>query len=127
MIVVDASAILEVLLRTTDAADWLLDSAETLHAPYLLDVEIAQVIRRYEARGELSAERGQEALTDLMAFPVARYPHDVLLQRVWELRNNLTAYDAMYIALAEVLDAPLVTRDERLASAPGHNAIVRII
>lgn len=127
MIVVDASAILEVLLRTTDAADWLLDSAETLHAPHLLDVEIAQVIRRYEARGELSAERGQEVLTDLMAFPVARYPHDGLLQRMWELRHNLTAYDAVYVALAEALDAPLVTRDERLASAPGHNAIVRIV
>lgn len=127
MIVVDASTILEVLLRTTDAADWLLDSAETLHAPHLLDVEIAQVIRRYEARGELSAERGQEVLTDLMAFPVARYPHDGLLQRMWELRHNLTAYDAVYVALAEALDAPLVTRDERLASAPGHNAIVRIV
>ena len=127
MIVVDASTILEVLLRTTDAADWLLDSGETLHAPHLLDVEIAQVIRRYEARGELSAERGQEVLTDLMAFPVARYPHDGLLQRMWELRHNLTAYDAVYVALAEALDAPLVTRDERLASAPGHNAIVRIV
>lgn len=127
MIVVDASTILEVLLRTTDAADWLLDSGETLHAPHLLDVEIAQVIRRYEARGELSAERGQEVLTDLMAFPVARYPHDFLLQRMWELRNNLTAYDAVYVALAEALDAPLVTRDERLASVPGHNAIVRIV
>ena len=68
MIVVDASAILEVLLRTTDALDWLLDSAESLHAPHLLDVEIAQVVRRYEARGELSAERGEEALTDLARY-----------------------------------------------------------
>lgn len=115
------------LLRTTDAPDWLLDSAESLHAPHLLDVEIAQVVRRYEVRGELSAERGEEALADLMAFPIARYPHDVLLQRVWELRHNLTAYDAVYVALAEALDAPLVTRDERLASAPGNNAMVRII
>jgi len=62
-----------------------------------------------------------------MAFPITHYPHDVLLQRVWELRDNLTAYDAVYVALAEALDAPLVTRDERLASAPGHGATVQII
>jgi predicted nucleic acid-binding protein len=130
MIVVDASAMLEVLLRTPDAhavEERLFDPNETLHAPHLLDVEIAQVIRRYAANGEIDSERGGEALDDLAVFPVHRYPHDVLLPRVWELRNNLTAYDAVYVALAEALEAPLLTRDRRLAGAAGHHATVELV
>ena len=130
MIVVDASAILEVLLRTPDAhavEKRLFDPDETLHAPHLLDVEVAQVVRRYAANGEIDGERGGAALADLAVFPLHRYPHGVLLPRVWELRNNLTAHDAVYVALAEALGAPLLTRDRRLAGAAGHHATVELV
>jgi predicted nucleic acid-binding protein len=130
MIVVDASALLEVLLRTRAALvveKRLLDEHETLHAPHLIDVEVAQVIRRYAANGEIDSRRGSAALDDLAAFSMHRYPHDVLLPRVWELRNNLTAYDAVYVALAEALDATLLTRDRRLAAAAGHRARVELV
>ena len=124
-----ASAMLEVLLGTergTRIEDRLLSRGESLHAPHLLDVEVAQVLRRYAAAGNLTSERGLEALTDLADFPIHRYPHDVLLPRIWELRHNATAYDAAYLALAEVLPAPLVTCDGRLASVPGHSARVEV-
>ena len=129
MIAVDASAILEVLLRTERGArieDRLLSRGDSLHAPHLLDVEVAQVLRRYAAAGYVRSERGLQALTDLGDFPIHRYPHDVLLPRIWELRHNVTAYDAAYLALAEALPAPLVTCDGKLASAPGHAARVEV-
>jgi len=130
VIVIDASALLEALLRTPAAAaveSRLFAPQQTLHAPHLLDVEIAQAVRRYAAAGELDIERGREALADLTDLPLFRYPHDFLLPRVWELRNNLTAYDAVYVALAEALGAPLLTRDRRLAAAPGHHAQVELV
>jgi predicted nucleic acid-binding protein len=130
VIVVDASALLEALLRTPAAAvveRRLFDSRQTLHAPHLLDVEVAQVVRRYAASGEIEPERGCAALADLGDFPLRRYPHGFLLPRVWELRNNLTAYDAVYVALAEALDASLLTRDRRLAAAAGHRARVELV
>jgi predicted nucleic acid-binding protein len=100
---------------------------ETLHAPHFLDVEIAQVVRRYGALGTIDPERGRAASADLADFPVYRYPHDLLLPRIWELRHNLTAYDAAYVALAEALDASLMTRDRRLAAAAGHHARVELV
>jgi predicted nucleic acid-binding protein len=130
LIVVDASALIEVLLRTTAAKaveNLLFAQGETLHAPHLLDVEVMQVIRRYAAKGEIDGERGRAVLTDLSDFPLQRYPHDFLLPRVWALRNNLTAYDAVYVALAEVLDATLLTRDHRLAAAADHHAHVALV
>jgi predicted nucleic acid-binding protein len=130
MIVVDASAVLEALLRTPAARaveKLLFEPSQTLHAPHLLDVEVAQVIRRFAADREIDAERGRTALADLADFPLHRYPHDFLLPRVWDLRRNLTAYDAIYVALAEVLDAPLLTRDKRLATAPGHHARIELV
>ncbi len=130
MIVVDASALLEALLRTPAARvveRRLFDPQETLHAPHLLDVEVAQVIRRYAANGEIDSARGRAALADLADFPLRRYPHDFLLPRVWDLRNNLTAYGAVYVALAEALGAPLLTRDRRLAAAAGHRAKVELV
>jgi predicted nucleic acid-binding protein len=130
MIVVDASALLEALLRTPAAPAverWLFDPGQTLHAPHLLDIEVAQVIRRYAASGEIDGERGRAAIADLADFPLHRYPHDFLLPRVWDLRNNLTAFDAVYVALAEALDAPLLTRDRRLAAAAGHHARVELV
>ncbi len=122
MIVVDASVVLEVLLQTPAASRVsrrIFASGETLHAPHLLDVEIAQVLRRYARSGVISSDRGAEALMDLADLPLSRYPHFVLLPRIWQLRHNVTAYDAAYLALAEALDAPLLTRDRALASAGG--------
>ena len=130
MIVADASALVEVLLRkrTADAiAVRLFASGLVLHVPYLLDVEVAHVIRRHAAGGDIGPDRGYELLTDLLNLPLQRHPHDWLLPRVWELRHNFTAYDAVYVALAEALDAPLVTRDARLAAAPGHSAKVEVM
>ena len=130
MIVVDASAILEVLLGTPDGVrvgERLFTSGETLHAPHLLDLEVAQVLRRYALAGELDSARGLEALEDLADLPLTRYPHVMLLQRIWELRRNLTAYDAAYVALAEALTAVLVTRDAALASARVHRASVELL
>ena len=130
MIVVDASAIVDVLLRTSDVyalEERLFDHRETLHAPHLLDVEVAQAIRRYAAIGEIDGRRGSAALDDLADFPLYRYPHDFLLSRVWELRHNITAYDAVYVALAEALEAPLLTRDRHLATAAGSRAKIELI
>lgn len=130
MIVVDASAVIEVLLNTAAGkavADRVLDPDESLVAPHLLDVEVLQVLRRYARAGDLDPERGEQAVEDLADLPVARYPHGAFLTRVWGLRDNLTAYDAVYVALAEALDATLLTRDERLASAPGHGARIELV
>ena len=130
MIVVDASAVIEVLLGTSVAsrlASRFFGDGETLHAPHLLDVEVLQVMRRYERAGTISAMRGAEALEDLAAFPITRYPHQPLMARMWELRQNVTAYDAAYLALAEALAAPLVTRDAKLAAAPGHRTRIELV
>ena len=130
MIVVDASAILEVLLGTpvgARVAERLFAPGETLHAPHLLDLEVAQVLRRYALAREINSARGLEALEDLSDLQITRYPHDLLLPRIWELRRNVTAYDAAYIALAEALEAPLITRDSALASVPAHRANVEVI
>ena len=130
MIVVDASALLEVLLRTPAAArvrDRLFGTQQTLHAPHLINVEVAQVRRRYAASGRVKHGRCRDALDDLIDFPLNRYPHDLLLRRAWELRHDITACDAVYVALAEALDAPLLTRDRRLADAAGHHATVELV
>ncbi len=124
MIVVDASALLEVLLQTPAAppiAERLFDPAESLHAPFLLDVEALQILRRYALSGQIDETRGREALADLEDFAIERYPHGALLERAWELRENVTAYDAAYLVLAEALGAVLVTCDGRLARAVREN------
>lgn len=130
MIVIDASAVVELLLATETGVHvrrrmWR--SGETWHAPHLLDVEVAQALRRLERMRALDGTRGAEALQALGDLDVMRHPHDVLLPRVWALRANVTAYDAVYLALAEALAAPLVTSDGRLVSAPGHRARVEVV
>jgi predicted nucleic acid-binding protein len=130
VIVVDASVVLELLLATPDAAplqNRLFAKKQSLHAPQLLDLEVAQVLRRYFLAGRLTTERGATALEYLSGFPITRYPHDVFLPRLWELRHNFTVYDAAYLALAEALDTPLLTRDRALASAAGHAAKVELV
>lgn len=94
--------------------------------PHLLDVEVLNVLRRQTLRGILAEERGATALQDLENIKMTRYPHAPLLGRIWDLREGVTAYDAAYIALAEALGAPLVTRDARLAQAPGNRATVEV-
>lgn len=108
-------------------ASVLLDPGETLHAPHLVDVEVAQVTRRFALAGELSEALARQLLDDLGRFPLERYGHRLLLARVWELRANVTACDATYLALAEALDARLVTRDRALASVPGCDVRVEVV
>lgn len=130
MIVVDASIVLELLLRTPASVaieDRVLGGGETMHAPHLLDVEVAQVLRRYAAQRAISEQRGRLAIALLAQFPISRYGHEPLLPRIWALRRNLTAYDAAYVALAEGLHTTLLTRDQRLATAPVIRAIVEVI
>jgi predicted nucleic acid-binding protein len=127
--VVDASALLEVLLQTARARRIearLFAAGESLHAPHLIDVEVAQVLRRYAAMGAMDAARAEQALRDLDDLPLSRYAHGMFLPRIWSLRDNLTAYDAAYVALAESLPGPLLTCDRRLARAPGHGAVVEL-
>lgn len=129
MIVVDASAALDLLLQTSRARELeaLLFGGRPLNAPHLLDLEVAQVLRHQVRIGGLGARRAEEALADFQALPVERYPHHLFLGRIWALRENATAYDAAYLALAEALDAELVTTDRRLADVPGHGARVRVV
>ena len=130
MIVLDASVVVDLLLNSPMAEairSRVFDAHETLHAPAILDLEVAQTLRRFAARREISRERGRSVLGILQRLPVTRYPHELLLRRIWELRENLTAYDAAYIALAEGLNATFLTRDSHLASAPMHRANVELI
>lgn len=130
MIVLDASAAIEWLFQSSTGIKIdrrLFSASETLHAPHLLDVEVAQVVRRYVRDKTVTVQRGEEALADLSDMPLRRYPHDFLLPRIWELRATLTAYDAVYVALAELLDAPLLTGDHKIASASGHSANVEVV
>jgi len=130
VIVLDASAAIEWLFQSPAGVKIdrrIFSVSESLHAPHLLDVEVVQVLRRYVRDKTITAQRGLEALEDLGDLLLNRYPHDFLTPRVWELRATLTAYDAVYVALAELLDAPLLTCDGRIASAPGHHANVEIV
>jgi predicted nucleic acid-binding protein len=130
LIVIDASAVVELLLHTETGVrvgNRALSQAERLCAPHLLDLEIAQVLRRFVQLRELTPDRGFQALDDFRALHIERTSHVNLLPRIWELRGSLTAYDAAYVALAEAMDSPLLTCDAKLLRAHGHHATVEVV
>jgi predicted nucleic acid-binding protein len=130
MIVVDASALLEFLLQTSLGARVearLFGEEDELHAPHLLDVEIAQGLRRLVRTGEVSSGRAEEAIADLTDLDLHRHAHLDLLDRAWKLRDNISAYDAMYVVLAEAIEAPIITCDGPLGKAHGHRARIEVI
>lgn len=130
MIVVDASALLEFLLQTSIGVrveERIFRDADELHAPHLVDVEVVQGLRRLVRMGEVSSGRANEAIVDLADLDLHRHPHVDLLGRAWKLRDNVSAYDAMYVALAEALEATVVTCDRPLAKAPGRGTRIEVI
>ena len=130
MIVVDASAMLEFLLQTPLGARVearLFRDEEEFHSPHLVDVEVTQGLRRLVRSGEVSRTRAAEAIEDLSDLDLHRHAHLDLLARAWQLRENVTAYDAMYVALAEALNATMITCDSPLVKAPGHRARIEAI
>lgn len=129
MIVVDASVLAPALADDGDDGDRARERlpGERLAAPELIDLEVVSTLRRAARAKRLDAGRSAQALTDLTALPLQRVPHLPLLGRVWELRDNLTAYDASYVALAEALDAVLVTADGRIERASGINCEIAVL
>ncbi len=130
MIVLDASAAIELLLNTPlgeMVGDKIATGHTSLHAPQLLDVEILHVLRRLCLGKVLDERRASQARADLLDLPIVRHMHDDLMKRAWTLRGTLTAHDATYVALAEALGAVLVTCDGRLGRARGHDARIEIV
>ncbi len=130
MIVVDASAVIELLLQTSlglRVEARALNPDVRLCAPHLLDLEVAQVLRRMVRMKELAASRAQEALDDYAGLFIERMAHRGLLRRIWQLRESVVAFDAAYVVLAEVLDAPLLTCDAKLARSHRHHANIELI
>jgi predicted nucleic acid-binding protein len=130
LIVIDASAVLEMLLGTergVQVSDRVLTPEQRLHAPHLIDVEITQALRRLVMLKEIDATRAELALGDYLMLVIERHSHTETLPRLWQLRDALSAYDASYIALAEGLQAPLLTCDGKMARAHGHDAVVDLV
>ncbi|WP_322762923.1 type II toxin-antitoxin system VapC family toxin [Frankia sp. Cr2] len=129
MLVVDASVIITALGDDGPDGDRARDRlrGQQLTAPELIDLEVVSVLRRLRAGGHLDTRRAELALTDLIDLPLRREPHRRLLSRCWELRENLTSYDAAYVALAEVLGVAVLTTDKRLARAPGIRCPVEVL
>ena len=129
MIVLDASAAIELVLSTTTGrhvSDRIADEREVIHVPHLIDVELIHVIRRFVLRQVIDAARGEMAIRLWRMLDVQRYEHEPFAMRIWQLRDNFSAYDATYVALAEALSAPLITADQRLARAPGSPVRIEI-
>ena len=129
MIVLDASAAIDWLLQTAagkQIENRIYSRGDSLHAPHLLDLEVAQVLRRLVRESAISAQRADQAVQDLLSLRVTRYPHFVFLPEIWRLRHNLSAYDAAYFALAEKLGATLITRDARLASGAARGVTIEL-
>ena len=130
MIVLDASVVVELLLGSiigSATMERLVRDDVPLHAPELLDIEVTHVLLRLVARGVMSEQRAEQSIAVLAALPVVRHRHGAFRQRCWQLRQNLSAYDATYVVLAEGLGARLLTRDERIARAPGVGAVAEVV
>ena len=129
MIVVDASVLVPALADDGEDGDRARDRlvGERLAAPELIDLEVPSVLRRLAAAGRLAPRRAEQALSDLVGLPLRRVPHRPLLPRCWSLRENLTVYDASYVALAELLGTAVLTADGRLAGAPGVRCPVEVV
>lgn len=130
MLVIDASAVLELLLTTSKSEgvrEEILESGGKLAAPHLLDLEVAHALARYRAVGEVTAERGKEALRDLKQLPIARYPHEPFLDRIWELAEEVSVDDAVYCALAMELSVPILTCDPTLTLRAGQRVQVVLV
>jgi predicted nucleic acid-binding protein len=129
VIVLDASAAVDWLLQTSAGQrieHRIYSARESLHAPHLLELEVTQVLRRLVREETIPVNRAKQAIQDLLDLRITRYPHFLLLPRIWQLRHNFSAYDAAYVVLAEKLGARLLTRDGRLAAARGHAASVEV-
>lgn len=129
MIVLDASAAIDWLLQTPvgqQIESRIYSRGESLHAPHLLDLEIAQVLRKLVRQSVVTIQRADQALQDLLSLRLTRYPHFIFLPQIWQLRHNFSAYDAAYLMLAEKLSATLITRDARLASAPARGVTIEL-
>ena len=127
---VDASAVAAALLMDApigELASERLASDHDQHAPSLIDLELLSMTRRWLVQGRLESARADQVIIDLTSLPIQRYPHVALVPRVWELRHDLTPYDAAYVALAESLGAVLVTADARLARAPGPQCSIDLL
>jgi predicted nucleic acid-binding protein len=120
-VVADASAVVAVLVDSGPAGTWAADALEDsdLSAPHLMPFEAANILRRHEAAGLITADHAAQAHLDLVELNVELWPHELLADRAWALRHNLTIYDASYVALAEALQVSLVTLDRRIKEAPG--------
>jgi predicted nucleic acid-binding protein len=130
MIVLDASAVVELLLDTPAGrrvAARIEDPALGIHAPHLLDVEATSALRRLERDGAIETDEAEAALDDLRALDLQRHSHEPLLDQIWALRRNLSAYDATYVALADAMDATLVTCDAKLARAPRSSGRIEMV
>ncbi|MBA2542144.1 MAG: type II toxin-antitoxin system VapC family toxin [Deltaproteobacteria bacterium] len=128
MIVLDASAATELVLRTPRGARVNTRiGVETLHVPHVLDLEVCSALRSLERLRQITTPDASQAIDDFLAVDFIRHSHELFVMRIWELRHNAAPYDAMYLALAEVLPAPIVTCDAKLARTPGHRATIEVL
>jgi predicted nucleic acid-binding protein len=129
MIVLDASAAIDWLLQTPAGRQIekrIYSQNESLHCPHLMDLEVAQVLRRLVREAVITANRAHEAIRDLLDMRITRYPHYIFLPRIWERRHNFSAYDSAYVVLAEEIGATLITRDGRLGATSGRAAPIEV-